>query len=368
MPDSNKGALWRKAKRYSSIKYLFAILDTAYLLALLLIFTASGSSKALAQRFIVLAPGSYFYIPLYLLAISMAYYALNFPLNFYSSYILEHKFALSGQKIGDWAKDQLKGGVIYYIISLILLFIFYYIAGTFLRDWWWILSICWIFFSLILAKLTPVIIIPLFFKYKRLSNDALRGRIMNLADKMGVKLLDVFEIDFSRKTMKANAAFVGMGKTRRVILADTLKDKYSDDEIEVILAHEFAHYKLKHLLKLILVNSASTVAVFYLIYRTSGYLLEVFGLSSLMDIAALPVVIIYMVLFGMITQPFGNYISRCFEMDADRMALLVTGKREAFISTMNKLADQNLSDRNPHPLIKFFFFDHPPIDERINLP
>lgn len=184
---------------------------------------------------------------------------------------------------------------------------------------------------------------------------------------MQVKILDCFEIDFSKKTLKANAAFLGWGATRRVVLSDTLRDKYSYDEIEVILAHEFVHYKLKHLLKLILVNSFVIILSFYIIFRTSGYSLKLFGMSSLSDIAALPVMLIYFVLFGIIMQPFENFISRRLERNADMMALKITGLNEAFISMMDKLAKQNLADRNPHPLIKFFFFDHPPIDERIAL-
>ena len=183
----------------------------------------------------------------------------------------------------------------------------------------------------------------------------------------GVKILDVFEIDFSKKTLKANAAFVGIGNTRRVILGDTLKDKYSDDEIEVILAHEFAHYKLKHLLKLILINSLATILAFCVIFKTSGHVLKLFGLSSLSDIAALPAVIMYLVVFGIVMQPFQNYISRHLEKNADKMALSVTGLKGAFVSMMEKLSNQNLADRSPRPIIKFFFFDHPPVDERINM-
>jgi STE24 endopeptidase len=152
-----------------------------------------------------------------------------------------------------------------------------------------------------------------------------------------------------------------------VILADTLKDKYSHDEIEVILAHEFAHYKLKHLVKLILVNSAATMLIFFVIFLTSSHTLAMFGLSSLFDLASLPLVLLYFIIFGLITQPFDNYVSRRMERNADMMALEVTGSKEAFISMMDKLSRQNLADRNPHPLIKFFFFSHPPIEERIAL-
>ncbi len=367
MAESDRATLSNKARKYSCLKYTLFILDTAYLLALLVIFTGFGFSKILSQRLLNLTANYYIAVALYLFIVSVLYYAVNLPLNLCASYILEHKFCLSQQKIGGWLQDQIKAGIIFYIISIILTASFYYILNNFKYNWWWVISIVWIFFSLILARLAPIVIIPLFFKYKKLSNDALRARIMNLADKMRVKILDVFEIDLSKKTLKANAAFVGIGKTRRVILADTLKDKYSEDEIEVILAHEFAHYKLKHLLKLLLINSLATIAAFYFIFKTSGYVLSFFGLSSLLDIAALPVIIMYLVVFGIVMQPFQNFISRCLERNADKMALSVTGLKEAFISMMEKLSAQNLADRNPHPIIKFLFFDHPPVDERINM-
>jgi len=367
MPDQDTENLQKRAKDYSSRKYTLAIIDTVYLVVLLFIFLGAGFSKVLAEVLQKFSAKNFLLLPLYVAIISLGYYLISLPLNFYRSYTLEHKFSLSNQKLGDWILDQIKAGIISYLIGLILISAFYYILKMSPGYWWLIISFFWIFFSLILAKLTPVIIIPLFFKYKKLSDEALRTRILNLADKMKVKILDCFEIDFSKKTLKANAAFVGVGGTRRVILADTLKDKYSHDEIEVILAHEFAHYRLKHLIKLILVNSLVTILIFYLIFKTSGYSLGLFRLSSLADLAGLPLILIYFVLFGIIMQPFEAFMSRAFERNADRMSLDVTGLKGAFISMMNKLAAQNLADRSPHPAIKFFFFDHPPVDERIKM-
>jgi STE24 endopeptidase len=150
-----------------------------------------------------------------------------------------------------------------------------------------------------------------------------------------------------------------------VLLADTLKDKYTYDEIDTILAHEFAHCRLKHMLKLIVLNSFITMIIFYIIFKTSPYILNIFRLSALADISSLPAIFIYFIIFSFLTQPLANSISRKFERDADKLALETTGLPEAFVSTMEKLSAQNLADRKPHPLIKFFFFDHPPIDERI---
>lgn len=354
-----------KAKRYSNIKYRLAIVDTLFFLLVLILFQGLGLSFGLAKGISDIVSNYYLIIGIYLFIVFILYYILDFPLNLYRSFILEHKFNLSNQKIKDWLVDQFKGLAISFIILLILVGAFYYILNRFPYRWWIIVSIFWIFFSVVLAKLTPVLLIPLFFKYKQLSDNTLRERILNLANKMKIKILDVFEIDFSKKTLKANAAFVGMGKTKRVILADTLKDKYSYDEIEVILAHEFAHYRLRHLLKLLLVNSIGIVLSFYIIFRTSSYVLQLFGIDSLNSIAAFPIILIYVTIFGIATTPLQNYLSRRFESNADRLALQFTGLKESFVSMMNKLATQNLADRKPSKLIKIFFFDHPPIDERI---
>ena len=378
MPVQDKGSLEERVRRYSAERYFLAITDIAYLAVLLFAFVRSGLSVSLAVflQALDLAPkflssvypsGDFFLMPLYVLSISVGYYMLSFPLNFYRSYILERKFSLSKQKLSDWLMDQVKSAFIGFIISLILIRAFYFVLKHYPVHWWVVISLFWIILSLILAKLTPTLIIPLFFKYRKLTDEALRERILNLAQKMKVRILDVFEIDFSKKTLKANAAFVGVGKTRRVILADTLKDKYTHDEIEVILAHEFAHYKLRHLLKLILVNSAVTLLIFYIIFKTNRLVLDAFGLANLSDLAALPVVLIYFVLFGLFMQPLEAFMSRFMEKNADKLALKITGDKDAFISMMEKLAAQNLADRKPHPLIKFFFFDHPPIDERINM-
>lgn len=358
--------MFDRAKQYSNIKYSLDIAGIIYSLILIYLFLKSGLSQCLASSLSTYAP-KFLCVALYILVASLGYYVLNLPLNFYQSHILEHRFALSTQTLGDWFKDQLKAGAVSYAISLILIGAFYFILNLNPDNWWLGVSVFWTFFSIVMARIMPIVIIPLFFKYKKLSDENLRSRIMKLADKMKVRILDCFEIDFSRKTLKANAAFVGVGNTRRVILADTLKDKYSYDEIEVILAHEFSHYKLKHLLKLVVVNSLVTFAVFYLIFRTNIWILNLFGLPSLNDLAALPVVLIYFILFGIITQPIEAFISRSFERSADSLALETTGLKDAFISSMDKLARQNLADRSPHPVIKFFFFDHPPIDERIKM-
>jgi STE24 endopeptidase len=356
-----------KAKRYSNRKYVLAIVDTLFLLLLLILFQTMGLSLGLTQAIGQKVSQYYLVILIYLSIVFVGYCLLDFPLNLYRSFILEHKFNLSQQRFKEWLMDQFKAMAVSFVIIVILAEVFYYIIYRFPSGWWIVASLFWIFFSVVLARLTPVLIIPLFFKYKPLSDNTLRESIKNLADKMQVKILDVFEIDFSKKTLKANAAFVGWGKSRRVVLADTLKDKYTYDEIEVILAHEFAHYQLKHLLKLLLINSLEVILSLYLIFRTHSVILEMLGGGSVYSVASLPVILVYMTVIGVITTPLQNYLSRRFEVNADKIALHTTGLKEGFISMMEKLADQNLADRSPSWWIKIFFFDHPPVDERIEM-
>ncbi|MDP2831283.1 MAG: hypothetical protein Q8O02_03450, partial [Candidatus Omnitrophota bacterium] len=200
------------AKSYAHQKYTLSIIDTVYSIALLLIFLGSGLSLYLEGFLKSFGLPHCLLIAAYLGVILFLYYLLSLPLNFYTSFTLEHKFNLTKQKAEAWRLDQLKSAILGYIISLILVLSFYWALGKF-TQWWLVLSIFWIVFSVVLAKLAPVLIIPLFFKYKKLEDEALRQRIFNLASKMQIKLLDVFEIDFSKKTLKAIAAFTGMGKT-----------------------------------------------------------------------------------------------------------------------------------------------------------
>jgi STE24 endopeptidase len=367
MADPAGDKLNQKAGSYSRLKYRLSLISTIYQITILAVILALGWSKEISLKVLAWTSGNYLTLPAYLFILFIFYYLLSLPLDFYYSFLLEHRFSLSKQKISHWLIDQVKAGVLTYIIGLICFSAFYYILKVALGYWWLVVWLFWIFFTLALANLLPVLIIPLFFKYKKMNEEALRLRVMNLAEKMKIKILDVFEIDLSKKTLKGNAAFVGMGATRRVLLADTLKEKYTYEEIDAILAHEFAHYRLKHMLKLVILNSFVTMGIFYVIFKTSPYTLGIFGLSTLADVSALPVIFLYFIIFGFIFEPAANLISRRFEREADRLALETTGLPKAFISTMEKLASQNLADRNPGMLVKIFFFDHPPIDERINM-
>ena len=223
----------------------------------------------------------------------------------------------------------------------------------------------WIFLTIVMAKLAPVIIIRLFYKFELLGDNELRERLVHLADRFDIKVLDVFRLDLSAKTKKANAALVGMGKTRRVLLGDTLIENYTKDEIEVVMAHELAHHKLAHMSKLVFSGSLGMIATFYFINLLSKISIGPFGIRPINDISAFPSMIFFIILFGLIISPIQNAFSRRLEASADLMCLKKTGLKKAFISCMEKLAKQNLADPEPNRFIEIMLYDHPPISKRL---
>lgn len=359
------GSLKERSRKYWRLKYGSSIAETAYLLVILWVFIASGLFRSVAAGVRTVAPDFWVGLALFMLILSAGRYLLAFPLHFFRSFILEHEFALTRQSVADWFKDQAKAVSLSYCLSVFLAALFYSLVKWQPRDWWWLAGLVWILVSLVLARLAPVAIIPLFFKYRPVLDEALRCRITALARKMGVAVTDVFEINLSRTTAKANAALVGWGKTRRVILGDTLRDAYTTEEIEAVLAHEFAHQKLGHMIRMLVSGACVILAGLYVFWRLWGVIFDLAGVSGLTDLAGLALIAAYFFVLGIVAQPFENLYSRRMEAAADRLALSATQNPQAFISLMEKLAAQNLADRAPGPLARLLFFDHPSVEERI---
>jgi len=349
-----------RAKEYAGIKYRLALIDMVYTLVLLIVLQMSGLAARLESALLGLSGNQFILTALYSAIIFLIYMILNFTLDFYRSFVVEHRFGLTKQKYSYWLSDHLKSNALGLTVFVILVESFLFFARSYPQSWWWMSALFWIFLSVIIAKIFPVIVIPIFFKYKKLENEDLRQRIMSLAKVMRVRILDVFEIDFSKKSLKANAAFVGMGKSRRVLLTDTLLNgKFLPEEIEMILAHEFAHYRFKHLIKMVIMNSAVIFLTFYIFFQLDNR-----GLQA-RDISNLGAWLFLFMVLQLLVTPLTNWISRIMEHNADVAAIQVIGKRGSFVSMMEKLGEQNLADRRPPLWAKIFFYDHPPIDERI---
>jgi STE24 endopeptidase len=232
--------------------------------------------------------------------------------------------------------------------------------------WWLVFASAMFLISVVLSQLFPILILPIFYKIIPLNDEELKTRISNLAKGAGIKVENVFTFDMSKNTKKANAAFTGLGKTKRIILGDTLLNNYSKDEIETVIAHELGHYKHKHILKNILFGTISSFLTFFIIsilYKSS---LSWFDFESITQIAALPLLSLWAMIIGLIQTPIGNLLSRKYEYEADRYAIESTHKPESFMNTLNKLTDQNLGDREPHPFVEWFFYSHPSIKNRVD--
>jgi len=348
----------RRAKSYWRHKHIVTLSGLALSIAVLAAIQASGASASLKAFALSISTNFYVSLLVYIAAFSIIVGLATFPLDLYGGFIVETKFKLSNQTFPAWLIDEVKGSAISFIFFAILIEALYAILNLFPGTWWLIAALFWIGLSLVLAKLFPLLIIPLFYKYKPLSRPELRGRALKLAAKFNIKVMDVFEIDFSTKTKKSNAAIVGWGAGRRIILADNLVNEFTDDETVAVLAHEMAHHRLKHIWILLSVSAASIVIFFYILQRAA---------AGLTDISLFPTLYIYFIVYGAVMMPLQNAISRWLERDADTMALRMTGSREAFISLMEKLGLKNLSDENPDRIIELVFYSHPPISKRIAL-
>jgi STE24 endopeptidase len=290
---------------------------------------------------------------------------LIFPTDFWSGYVLEHQYDLSNQTLKQWLWRQLKGYMLGAVLGAVL------VAGLYFLLWhagwtWWIWATAgWLGLVLLLGRLVPVLILPLFYKVTRLDDPPLFQRLAALAADTGLKVEGIYRLHLSAETKKANAALAGLGRTRRVLLGDTLLDQFSHDEIAVVFAHEVGHHVYHHLPKMIIGNVVLAAAGFWLVDLVLRHAAQTLGYPAYDDPAVLPLVFLVLMLFGLLFLPLQNAISRHFERQCDRYALERTGLKDAYRSAFIKLARMNKADVDPNPLVVWLFEDHPPIRERL---
>lgn len=353
------------AKKYNNIKLAISIAKSIIAFIILLLFVLLGYSSLLEKYIRTFTSNDYLVLLIFSLSIGFASSVLFFPVKYFIEFYIEHKYNLSNQTFWKWIWEDIKETVVGLAIGLPLLFIFYYFLGLFGESWWLPFAIILFIISVFIAKILPVTILPVFYKITPLENEELKSRIMELSKNAGLSVENIYKFNMSKNTKKANAAFTGLGKSKRILLGDTLLENYSTDEIETVIAHELGHYKKKHIMKNILIGTITSFATFYLISKSYLLTLPYFGFESITTISALPLLGLWATLISLIITPISNSISRKFEYEADQYSVEVTNKKEAFISTLEKLTDQNLADREPHPVVEWFFYSHPSIKKRI---
>ena len=356
---------YKNAKRYSRIRHNLALFEIGFTLIFLLIIQFSGLSHRFASFASFFSSKQIIIIAIYAVCFSVVYNLFIFWLDYFGGFRLEHKFGLSRQGLPSWLKDYLKKILIGGLIYLVVIEVLYLLLRNFPDTWWIWAAVFYLFLSLFIAKVFPVFIIPLFYKLEKLKDENLKSCLFNLAKKARIKILDIYRLGLGAKTKKANAALTGIGASKRILLSDTLLSNYSSEEIEATLAHELAHYKYRHFWKLILVNLVTTVLAFLLTYIIFNLFIINILKVAIHNISAFPMLFFLYTSFTILITPLHNIISRYFESQADAEAIKLTEKPEAFISLIEKLTRQNLSDPTPSKIVEIFFYDHPPAAKRI---
>src|SRR5271167_2874775 len=354
-----------EARRYNRIRRWLGIADFALGFVFLVVLLVTGWSGWLRDLAIKLVGQHYsLNLFLYLLLLLVISKALGLGLDYYG-FLLERRFKLSTQRFRSWAWDEVKGFLVGLVLGSVVVELLYFTIRQWPQHWWmlaWALFMC---LFIVLAQLAPVILFPIFYKFEPLDNEDLRRRLVVLSERAGTRVRGVYRWKLSEKSKKANAALTGLGATRRIILADTLLDNYSPEEIEAVLAHELGHHVHRHILKSIFVQAGITLFGFWAANWTLHYAVDHHMFEELSDFANLPLLVLVSVVLSFVLMPALNAYSRFNERQADRYAFESIETVAPFISSMNKLAEQNLAERAPSKWVEWFFHSHPSISRRL---
>jgi STE24 endopeptidase len=355
----------KRARAYNRTKrYLFVAELLLGFLFLGAIFF-SGISAFVARWTESFVTNPWLLVLVYIAIIGFVFSLISLPLDWYGGFVVEHKYEQSTQTLAQWAKDQLKGLLVNAVIGIALVEVVYWLLRRYPLTWWIIGGALFILFAVAMTILAPVVLLPIFFKVIPLRNEELKKRIFALCERVHTRVKGVYEMDMSRKTRAANAALVGIGKTRRIILGDTLLERYSPDEIEIVLAHELGHHKHWDIWRGLFFQSIIFFIAFFFAFLVLRAFSFTFGLRSPADIAGFPLLVFTVAIVSFFSLPLINGFSRRLEWRADDFALKITRNRGAFISMMGKLGRQNLAEFWPNRFIEIFLYSHPPIGKRI---
>lgn len=288
----------------------------------------------------------------------LALIVMTFLFSYYRGFIIEHRFGLSNQTFNGWFADYLKSQSISLGINLAA-FISIYALIIYIPRYWWVISWAVVVIFIILGTyIAPIVIDPLFYKFKPLENENLKEKIISISDKANVRVSAVLVADASTKTKTANAYFTGIGSTKRIVLYDNLLTGFSDEETLSVVAHEIAHWEYGHIIK----SLAIACIISFIGFLLLGYIIK--GLN-LYDIRGLFLIIILFSIVSFTIMPLENAISRRFESQADKRAQMLTQNYKTRIDLSVNLAKSNLSMVEPDGIVKAILYSHPPVIERI---
>ncbi|HEY48674.1 MAG TPA: M48 family metallopeptidase [Dehalococcoidia bacterium] len=353
-----------QAREYTrKIRYLLIIdltLGAIFLLVVLLSGLSDGLRNLLEFHYAAT-------VALYFLVLMLSYSIISAPLSFYRGFILPHRYGLSHQGWRSWLADGAKELFLGLTLGTGIVVVIYLFLRDFTNLWWLLAFAFMIVVTVMMTRMAPILLLPLFFKLEPLSDGELRQRLLALAERCQTRIRDVFQINFSSKTTTGNAMLMGWGGTRRIALSDTLLQEYTPEEIEVIMAHELGHHRHRDIARLIVAQSALMLLGFYLVNLTLRWAVPKLGFDGISDVAALPLLILVLAAFVLVAAPLANAYGRHLERAADRYALTATANPDAFATMLTKLTNQNLTESEPGRWAELLFYDHPPYYKRIEL-
>lgn len=358
-----------KATRYQRRKRQLGVVSVVWSAALLTLLLVTGVSQTLRN---LAGGGSHdapasstlevvVYVALLLLVAEVA----AAPLAFYGGFVLERRYGLSTQTASAWLADRAKGLGVSTLLAAGGAAAVYALIRWSPEQWWLPTGALFAVVIVGLANLGPVLLLPLFYSIKPLASTTLTARLIALAERAGARVLGVYEWGLSAQTRKANAALTGLGSTRRILVSDTMLTQYSEEEIEVVLAHELAHHVHGDIWRGLAFESVLVMAGAFAASAILPWGVQQFGLRSAADVAGLPLLLLAGGAVSIAVLPLAHALSRLHERRADQFALRLTGNPTAFISAMKRLGAQNMAEEEPSTLARWLFYSHPPIRERI---
>ncbi len=356
-----------EAKQYNRQKLGWSLVDLAISLAYLTMaaFVLARPVDDWLATFPVLE-NRWLRLAAFFALLSLGGAVLSWPLEYYTGHVLEHRYGLSNQSFAAWLWRWAKQGLLALVLGALLMEGLYLVIAL-TGPWWWLAAaLAFFLVTVVLGQLAPVIVLPLFYKVERVQNEELTQGFAKLAEGTSLNVEGVYRMAMSEETVKANAMLAGLGRTRRVILGDTLLENFSRNELDVIFAHEVGHHVFHHLPKMLALGLIYSAAGFYLANAALRWRVGEINYAEL-PVSALPLLLLALSLFSLLLGPLQNALSRRFERQCDRYALERTRDRTSYRSAFHKLAQQNKADPDPPRWEVVFFHDHPPIAERVKM-
>ena len=361
-----------RATRYHRSRRRTALASAAVGVALLAVLAFSGRSRDLAEwASAAAAPigrpfSSASAVALYVIVLAVGWELLSFPFEFYRTFLLDRRYGLTSEPVSAWLIDHVKAlalGLAFTLGAALAVFGAIHLSPS----WWWLIATGGFVVAVVaIAGIAPIWLMPIFYRFRPLDREPLRDRLVALSTRAGVRVLGAFEWGLGEKTSRANAALVGAGRTRRILVSDTMLKDYSDDEIEVILAHELAHHVHHDIWTTLALETVLVATALYGAHLAATFGSATLGFAGPTDMAAAPLMILAAGAVSLLLAPLSNAWSRRNERRADRFALQMTERSTAFVSAMKRLGAQNLAEERPSRLVYWFFHTHPTIEQRIS--